>query len=246
MPDIVLTTFNARYHHSAFGLRYLLANMGELAGQTEILEFGLSENSLEVMDQVHALNPRIVGLGVYIWNVEPSTRLVADLKRVRPDLVVVLGGPEVSYEWDDQPIVKLADYVVAGEADLLFPELCRRILEGEAPAEKIHVAEPPLLSNVKMPYDLYTAEDIAHRVIYVEASRGCPFTCEFCLSALEIPVRQFPLEDFLRAMQSLLDRGARQFKFVDRTFNLNLKVSRAILEFCSVAYRAWGCLVGGK
>ncbi len=231
MPDVVLTTFNARYHHSAFGLRYLRANMGELRGETEILEFGLSENPLEVMDQILVRNPRIVGVGVYIWNVEPSTRLVADLKRVRPDLTVVLGGPEVSYEWDDQPIVPLADYVIAGEGDLVFPELCRRVLGGDRPREKFLIADPPALAEVKLPYDEYTDEDIAHRVVYVEASRGCPFTCEFCLSALEIPVRQFPLADFLRAMQSLLDRGTRQFKFVDRTFNLNLKTSRAILEF---------------
>ncbi|MCA9073012.1 MAG: B12-binding domain-containing radical SAM protein, partial [Planctomycetaceae bacterium] len=80
MPDIVLTTFNARYHHSAFGLRYLLANMGELRGDTQILEFGLSENPLDVMDQILAREPRIVGLGVYIWNVEASTQLVANLK----------------------------------------------------------------------------------------------------------------------------------------------------------------------
>src|SRR5204863_8997249 len=75
------------------------------------------------------------------------------------------------------------------------------------------------------------AADIAHRVIYVEASRGCPYECEFCLSALDIPVRQAPLDEFLHAMGSLLDRGVRQFKFVDRTFNLNLKASRAILSF---------------
>ena len=231
MPNVVLTTFNARYHHSAFGLRYLRANMGELRGETEILEFGLSENPLEVMDQILARNPRIVGVGVYIWNVEPSSQLVADLKRVRPDLTVVLGGPEVSYEWDDQPIVQAADYVITGEGDLLFPELCRRILKGDLPGEKILAAQPPALADVKLPYDEYTQDDIAHRVIYVEASRGCPFTCEFCLSALEIPVRQFPLDGFLHAIQSLMDRGARQFKFVDRTFNLNLKTSRAILEF---------------
>ncbi len=183
------------------------------------------------MDQILARNPRIVGVGVYIWNVEPSTRLVADLKKVRPELFIVLGGPEVSYEWDEQPIVEMADYVITGEADLLFPELCRRVLSGERPSEKIQIAEPPVLSNVKLPYEEYTPEDIANRVIYVEASRGCPFTCEFCLSALEIPVRQFPLDEFLAAIQSLLDRGTRQFKFVDRTFNLNLKTSRAILEF---------------
>ena len=139
MPDVVLTTFNARYHHSAFGLRYLLANMGELRADTEILEFGLSENPLEAMGQIFSRNPRIVGVGVYIWNVEPSTRLVADLKRLRPDLAVVLGGPEVSYEWADQPIVRLADYVITGEGDLLFPELCRRILEWRfAPRENSH------------------------------------------------------------------------------------------------------------
>lgn len=231
MPEILLTTFNARYHHSAFGLRYLLANMGELRGETEILEFGLSENPLDVMDQILARNPRIVGVGVYIWNAELSTRLVADLKRVRPDLVVVLGGPEVSYEWDDQPIVQLADYVVTGEGDLLFPKLCEKVLAGEGPSEKIQIADTPTLTDVQFPYAYYTEEDIANRVIYVEASRGCPFTCEFCLSALEIPVRQFPIEEFLKELQTLFDRGTRQFKFVDRTFNLNLKVSRAILEF---------------
>jgi radical SAM superfamily enzyme YgiQ (UPF0313 family) len=231
MPEIVLTTFNARYHHSAFGLRYLLANLGELRSEAEILEFGLGDNPLEVMDRILAQNPRIVGLGVYIWNVEPSTRLVADLKKVRPDLIVVLGGPEVSYEWDEQPLIELADYVITGEADALFPELCWRILSGERPKEKIHIADPPALSHIQLPYDEYTAEDIANRVIYVEASRGCPFTCEFCLSALEIPVRQFPLDEFLKSMKSLLDRGTRLFKFVDRTFNLNLKTSRSILEF---------------
>ncbi|MCA9098147.1 MAG: DUF4080 domain-containing protein, partial [Planctomycetaceae bacterium] len=97
--------------------------------------------------------------------------------------------------------------------------------------EKVIPAPVPVLSEVALPYDLYTDEDIAHRVIYVEASRGCPFTCEFCLSSLEIPVRLVDLDQFLAAMQTLLDRGARQFKFVDRTFNLNLRVSSAILRF---------------
>jgi hypothetical protein len=82
-----------------------------------------------------------------------------------------------------------------------------------------------------MPYDFYTEEDIRNRVLYVEASRGCPFTCEFCLSALDIPVRQFDVDAFLESMQSLYDRGARWFKFVDRTFNLNVRIGKRILEF---------------
>ncbi|MFT5091989.1 MAG: radical SAM superfamily enzyme YgiQ (UPF0313 family) [Porticoccaceae bacterium] len=231
MADIVLATFNARYWHSAFGLRYLLANMGDLRARTAMLEFGMSENTTDVLTKILDLNPKIVGLGVYIWNVEPTTKLVADLKRLRPEIQVVLGGPEVSYETDGVRIVELADYVITGEGDLAFPELCRQLLARTPPLEKIIHAPPPQFEQLKLPYDLYSAEDIRHRVIYVEASRGCPFTCEFCLSALEIPVRQADLETFLTAMQLLFDRGVRQFKFVDRTFNLNLRVSQAILNF---------------
>jgi radical SAM superfamily enzyme YgiQ (UPF0313 family) len=231
MSDIVLTTFNARYWHSAFGLRYLLANMQGLQSRTTLLEFGISDHAVDVLSSVLEYEPRIVGVGVYIWNVEPATRFVADLKRVAPEIAVVLGGPEVSYETSGQKIVELADFVISGEGDLAFPDLCRRLLSGEKPQEKIIHAPVPRFSDLQLPYELYTDDDVAHRVIYVEASRGCPFTCEFCLSALEIPVRMADVAQFLAAMQRLIDRGARQFKFVDRTFNLNVRVSSTILEF---------------
>src|SRR5207248_893568 len=156
-----------------------------------------------------------------------------------PEIVVVIGGPEVSYETIDQEIVRLSDYVITGEADLTFARICAGLLgESEFPTptpeivtSKIIPAMLPQFSELVLPYDLYTQADIAHRVIYVEASRGCPYECEFCLSSLDIPVRQAPLDEFLESMQSLLDRGVRQFKFVDRTFNLNLKASRTILSF---------------
>lgn len=111
MPSIVLATLNARYHHCAFGLRYLLANMGRLQEQTALLEFTINQPTLEILDAILAHRPKIVGLGVYIWNVEETTRLVADLKCVAPDVTVVLGGPEVSHEVEQQQIVQLADYV---------------------------------------------------------------------------------------------------------------------------------------
>ncbi|MFA6543730.1 MAG: DUF4080 domain-containing protein [Limisphaerales bacterium] len=256
--DILLATLNAKFIHCAFGLRYLFANLGQLQPRTALLEFEIQQRPMDVVEQLLARRPRIVGLGVYIWNVRETTEVVGLLKRIAPEVTVILGGPEVSYEWEEQEIVRLADHVITGEADVKFAEVCRRLLSappahdpdpnpalssppdgagsglraGEcAPLPKIIPAELPKLEQVTLPYEFYTDADLAHRVIYVEASRGCPFTCEFCLSSLDIPVRQFPLEPFLAAMDRLLARGAAQFKFVDRTFNLNLMVSRAILQF---------------
>ncbi|MBI5380718.1 MAG: DUF4080 domain-containing protein [Opitutae bacterium] len=231
MPDIVLATLNAKYIHASFGLRALLANLGELRPRAALAEFVLDQRPLDIAERILALEPRIVGLGVYIWNVAPTTELVALLKQLRPELIVILGGPEVSYESESQEIVQRADYTITGEADLAFAEVCRALLDGRLPGRKIIPAALPDLAHVALPYDEYLADDIAHRLIYVEASRGCPFSCEFCLSSLDIPVRQFPLEPFLAALDRLLERGVRHFKFVDRTFNLHIAVSRRILEF---------------
>ncbi|HXU75811.1 MAG TPA: DUF4080 domain-containing protein, partial [Methylomirabilota bacterium] len=144
---------------------------------------------------------------------------------------------EVSYEVDSQPIAQLADYVITGEADLKFAEVCGQLLSGIKPASKIIPADLPEFFQLQLPYGLYDEQDVAHRIIYVEASRGCPFTCEFCLSSLDIPVRQVPLPLMLDHLKRLLDRGVRQFKFVDRTFNLNVTVSKAILEFLLERYQ---------
>ena len=149
---------------------------------------------------------------------------------------MIIGGPEVSFEVEAQEIVRLVDYVITGEADLKFAEICRQLLDGKPPAQKVIAAELPELNKLVLPYFLYTDEDVAHRVIYAEASRGCPFTCEFCLSSLDVAVRQFPLSALMEALQRLLDRGTRQFKFVDRTFNLNLNISKTILQFFHERY----------
>jgi radical SAM superfamily enzyme YgiQ (UPF0313 family) len=228
---ILLSTLNARYAHASLGLRYLLANMGELQSRTAIHEFVIGAKTTEVVERILARKPQIVGFGVYIWNVEETARVVAMLKRVAPEVTVVLGGPEVSHETAEQQIVKLADYVVTGWGDVTFPKLCLQILDGPKPLMKIHAGEQPPMDAIRLPYQLYSDEDIAHRTIYVEASRGCPFKCEFCLSSLDKTAWPFPLDDFLTEMEALYQRGARLFKFVDRTFNLNVKTSLRIMQF---------------
>jgi radical SAM superfamily enzyme YgiQ (UPF0313 family) len=257
VADIVLTTLNAKYIHAAFGLRYLLANLGELQPRAFLAEFDINQRPLDIAEILLARNPKIIGFGIYIWNVESAAEVIAAIKRVRPDIKIILGGPEVSYEIEEQPIVQLADHVITGEADLKFAQVCRALLErrsptrredvsdqkragpeaGAPPLPKIIPAELPEFSQLVLPYNLYTDDDIAHRIIYVEASRGCPFTCEFCLSSLDIPVRQVPLPALLEQLQRLLDRGVKQFKFVDRTFNLNVTISKTILEFFLARYQ---------
>lgn len=230
MSDLVLSTLNAKYIHASFGLRYLFANLGDLQSRATVLEFDINQRPLDIAETLLAQNPQIIGLGVYIWNVTETAEVLAALKRIRPEIIIILGGPEVSFETAKQEIVQLADHVITGEADLTFAEVCRQLLTGQTPP-KIIPAALPEFAHLTLPYEFYDAKDIAHRVIYVEASRGCPFTCEFCLSSLDVPVRAVNLDLFLGEMQKLLDRGVRQFKFVDRTFNLNLTTSRAILEF---------------
>jgi radical SAM superfamily enzyme YgiQ (UPF0313 family) len=231
MPEIVLATLNAKYIHASLGLRSLLANLGELRSRAALAEFTIAERPLDVAERILALEPRIVALGVYVWNVTPTAELVALLKRLRPELVVILGGPEVSHESEVQEIVRLADCTICGEGEWALPEICRAVLAGGMVPAKIVAAPPPDLVTLVLPYDEYTAEDIAHRLVYVEVSRGCPFSCEFCLSSLDEQVRPFPLETFLAAMDRLLARGVRHFKFIDRTFNLHLATARRILEF---------------
>ena len=240
-PAIVLATLNARYIHASLGLRYLLANMGDLRPSTVLLEFTIASPAQQVVDAllrsldgaVPGTAPRvqIVGFGVYLWNVRQTTAVLRLLKAVRPQITVVLGGPEVSHELDGQPIVALADYVIAGWGDLAFARLCRSLLDGQPPLNKVIAGGPPPLSEIALPYAEYSDADLAHRLLYVESSRGCPFTCEFCLSALDKSVCAFDLDVFLGELQGLYQRGARHFKFVDRTFNLKIDAALRILQF---------------
>ena len=230
-PKIVLATLNARYFHTSFGLRYLYANMQELQPFCEIKEFIIQTRAIDIVEQILASKPDIVGFGVYIWNIVETTDVVSLLKVIAPEIKIVLGGPEVSYETEQQAIVASADYVLTGPADLSFYQLCKNII-ADAPLErKIFNSKPVELKDLASPYQYYTDEDLANRLLYVEASRGCPFKCEFCLSSLDKNSVPFEIVLFLEQMEILYNRGARNFKFIDRTFNLNINTTMEIMQF---------------
>ena len=232
---ILLSTLNARYSHASLGLRYLYANMDELQDSTVVHEFVIGTKTTDIVEKIlgyqKPTEKLIVGFGVYIWNIEEITQIVVMLKAVAPHVVIILGGPEVSYETEQQRIVKSADYVITGWGDVSFAALCRQVLNGPQPLMKIHAGVQAPLDQLKLPYAHFSDHDIAHRILYVEASRGCPFKCEFCLSALDKTAWPFDLDLFLGELETLYQRCARLFKFVDRTFNLNIKTSLRIMQF---------------
>jgi radical SAM superfamily enzyme YgiQ (UPF0313 family) len=230
MTSILLTTLNARFAHTALGLRYLYANMKELQNDTQIVEFTINEQIQSIAEVILEQKPKIIGISVYIWNASETAQLIEILKKVAPDTVIVLGGPEAGY-MPHRVNFDNADYIVSGEGEVAFYELCRSILDGVTPPERFIRAAMPDLKAISLPYKAYNDEDVAHRTIYVEASRGCPFECEFCLSSIDEKVRNFPLDELLEEFEILWNRGARSFKFIDRTFNLNMTFANRILDF---------------
>jgi radical SAM superfamily enzyme YgiQ (UPF0313 family) len=248
VPDILLTTINAKWIHPSLALRLLRANLGALEGRSEIMEFALRQPPSAALQAILEARPRILGLSVSIWNHEASLALLRSLGEAwrasgeRP--LVVLGGPEASNLDDGAPLLAHCDYLVRGEGELAFRELCESYFEGREPrcgpaierirsvrGHRVADAAPVKLDTIDPGYRLYTPEDLERKLCYVEASRGCPFGCEFCLSSLDRRVRDFPLEAFLGYMGALLDRGAQSFKFLDRSFNLDAARAAAIMEF---------------
>ncbi|MDR2186348.1 MAG: B12-binding domain-containing radical SAM protein [Treponema sp.] len=258
MSEIVLATINAKWIHPSLALRLLKANLKEYENQTLILEFALRQPLQEKLEPILAARPRILGLSVSIWNHTAVLELLKALEQQwgipgkdrKP--AVVLGGPEASHLPAEAEIIAHADYVIRGDGELAFRDLCRRILgssvsllNGSAQSRpgKFIDAPPVNPADIDPAYRLYTDEDLTRKLTYVEASRGCPFGCEFCLSSVEYPgaggrggshrplVREFPLETFLGEMEKLINRGGRSFKFLDRSFNLNPERARRIMAF---------------
>ena len=230
MSDIVLVGVNARYSHTSLGIRFLKANLKELEYRCEIAEFTINENEDAIVEKILLKKPKIVGIGVYIWNALNVENIINIIKAVAPDIVIVLGGPEVSHEpfrvdW------KSADFILQGEGEISFYHLCLGVLNDKVPTRKVIKAMMPDTKKLKLPYYLYTDHDIQNRYTYITLTRGCSYLCEFCLSSIDKKVRSFEFEESIKELEKLWQRGVRSFKFIDRTFNLNITHSIKLIDF---------------
>lgn len=233
--DLVLATYNARFTHASLALRWLLANLQPDPPPTTVLEFYMRVPVEKAVARILEYRPRLLALGVYIWNAQKIVELIRAVRHADPSIRIVVGGPEVSADPEAFPGYADVDAVFVGEAEEQFAIWSRRLLDGIRPPGKMIRCPPPDLTQLKLPYDYYSDADLRSRHIYVETTRGCPFRCDFCVSGCEAGVREFPLETTLAACCQLAERGVRTLRFVDRTFNARPERGARILN----ALRPW-------
>lgn len=246
---ILLSTLNAKYIHTSLALRWLyVANKDRF--DISFKEFVIKEDIKEVAKQILDTQAEVIGLSVSIWNVEQTKKLVTLLKSANSNLIIFVGGPEVTYEpefflenWD-------IDYVVSGEGEFVTGELFTALEAGisdinipgisyRGRINKILVqADISKLVLLDSPYQLPEDKDsLKHRVVYFETSRGCPYQCQYCLSSLEKGVRYFPQEYIDNNLNYFVQSDAKLIKFLDRTFNLNKKHTAHVFDYLIENYR---------
>ena len=246
--NVVLSTLNSKFIHSSLALRYLKA-YGEAHGQAyDIVEYTINMPVLHILSDITEHDIDVLGFACYIWNIEMTLHVVDMVKAVRPDIKIVLGGPEVSFTADELlercPNI---DYIVQGEGEEAFHDLVTALQLGNDGLDPVipgvrgrrdgsilgslEAVEVSDLSSIPFPYTEEDMEDLEHKIIYYESSRGCPFSCQYCLSGNKNTVRFFPQERTLEELQWFIDHGVKQVKFVDRTFNCAPHHHRPLMEF---------------
>lgn len=238
---VILAALNARYSHSSLGVRFLLANSPvALQARSRLMEFSINEPPAEIVASLLAENPAVIGLGVYIWNRSLVEDVVCRLRAAQPELKLVLGGPEISYD-ANSALGRSVDCVICGEGERLWPEVCVALLDQRS-VPRVPQPQAPDVARLKLPDRLYREHDVHNRIVYVEASRGCPLACDFCLSSVQSGIRHFPSAAVKASMQRLLARGCRRFRFIDRSFNLGGASAHDLLAFLRDRLPPDGCV----
>ena len=244
---IVLTTLNAKFIHSSLALRCLVTSCRKAGiDYVQRAEYTINQNSYDILRHLYSLRPDVVGFSCYIWNIEMTCHIISLLKQVLPDVRIVVGGPEVSYTAQDvlQDHEDI-DYVMQGEGEEIWPAFIRELEKGRDGTNLIGVLgridgvikgneifrEVRNMDTLPFPYEGEDFAKLAHKIMYYESSRGCPFHCQYCLSGNNDTVRFRSVPLVLAELQRFVDAGVHQIKFVDRTFNCSPAHYRPLIEY---------------
>ncbi|HEX2937120.1 MAG TPA: DUF4080 domain-containing protein [Bacteroidales bacterium] len=243
--NILLTTINSKYIHQNLALGLLYALNKDHSG-LHVKEFTLKSDTNEVADYCSPYD--IVAFSCYIWNITLTLDAARKIKEINPQCKILLGGPEVSYEWNDIIALPYIDFIITGEGETPFSKLLEvypnvqqvpdLIWKNEGNVIVNTVAETFDLQQLQYvnPYLNLDAEELKHKVCYIEASRGCPNCCSFCLAGLHNKVRYLPMENIQSNLLYLMEHG-RVIKFLDRTFNTHPAFAISIFQFILDHYK---------
>lgn len=237
----ILAALNAKFVHSNLAIRYIKAYCSTI--DIEIFETSINENYMETAMSIIDKKPDIIGFSCYIWNIEGTLKISSIIKEILPNTIILFGGPEVTYNGREYlEKYSYVDYVIKGEGEQIFKNFIDKVYCGEIDFEVIdglifrrenmiieNKASTPIeiLDNIPFPYQNETPE----RIVYYEASRGCPFNCSYCLSGGDGGVRFFSIERVKKDLKQLIEGKVELVKFVDRTFNANKKFAIEIWKF---------------
>ena len=240
----VLAAVNAKYIHSNLAV-YCLGAYARMRGeQAEFKEYTINQNPEEILKDLYLAKPDFLALSCYIWNISMVREIAAELHKLLPEMPIWVGGPEVSY--DAEHFLRensWASGVMRGEGEITFTELLGRIRENRdlyglpgitwrgKDGEAIANEDRPVMDLSEVPFPYTELTDFEHRIIYYESSRGCPFSCSYCLSSIDKKLRFRDLSLVFRELQFFLDHRVPQVKFVDRTFNCNHEHALGIWQF---------------
>jgi radical SAM superfamily enzyme YgiQ (UPF0313 family) len=247
----VLTTLNSQYVHTSLSIRTLqqayVSHGLSLEADLVVKEYTINEDWHQIADEIFSVSPEIVLFSCYIWNMKEITRIATRLKQWYPDLIILLGGPEVGYCAEEcLQQYSWVDGVFCGEGEESFPLVMKNYIENGSlqPADGFVIkgengdclgsSRPTYLADFNQlifPYLERELEDLKGQILYYESSRGCPYSCQYCLSSLHQPVRFLPLERVFRELECFIQAGVRQVKFVDRTFNSDRNRARRIWQY---------------
>ena len=239
---VLLTAINSKYIHSNLAVRYLRSFTKDLPYEGKIREFTINDREERILEEIILEKPDVVCFSTYIWNVEMISRLSNLIKAVDENIEILYGGPEVSFDCVTFLKNNIGDYVIEGEGEKTYRDFILYKL-GEISLDKVrglHYKQNgnvisnekrPLMSMDEIVFPYEEDENLENKIVYYEASRGCPFNCKYCLSSTSHGVRFLNIERVLKELDYFIKKKVRLVKFVDRTFNCNHKFTMAIWQY---------------